>query len=170
MSQVRQHDDAKQGEGPLREAPREARMVKVADRLDTVRSLVAAGVTDRVTVYLEQTKLHFYPLARATDLRLRTLLREAVEGIEGTVKEEEEEPPVIHFIETRIRGGSAQRGTRADEPVSSGGIRFIEEGQSEGAGDGEAENDQERGQAASCFHRYPRFRRVRGEPATHSVT
>lgn len=54
----------------IAKAPKDARYVKLAERLDKVRSMKGQGFKDRVTRYKEETQKYAVPIADKTDDRL----------------------------------------------------------------------------------------------------
>lgn len=62
--------------------PREARLLKLADRIDNVRSVVKSPDRAKARRYLSVTRAEFIPLATATDITAARLLEAACDALE----------------------------------------------------------------------------------------
>ncbi len=54
----------------LAKAPKDVRYIKVAERLDDIRSMKGQGFKDKVSRYKEETQKHIVPIASTTDDKL----------------------------------------------------------------------------------------------------
>ncbi len=54
----------------MTKAPKDARYIKLAERLDDIRSMKGQGFKDKVTKYKEETQKYVIPIATATDDKL----------------------------------------------------------------------------------------------------
>lgn len=66
----------------LRGLPPDSRLLKLADRIDNLRSVVHSGDPDKASRYLEVSRLEFIPLALATDPVAADLVSQACDDIE----------------------------------------------------------------------------------------
>ena len=66
----------------LRELPEDSRLLKLADRIDNLRSIPNSNDDDKKRRYLEVSRAEFLPLAAATDPVAHRLVSEACDAIE----------------------------------------------------------------------------------------
>jgi (p)ppGpp synthase/HD superfamily hydrolase len=71
----------------LREAPRDARLLKLADRIDNLRGVVAANDPAKAARYLRVSRAEFLPLALLTDPTAERLIAEACDAVESYLSE-----------------------------------------------------------------------------------
>jgi (p)ppGpp synthase/HD superfamily hydrolase len=71
----------------LRAAPRDARLLKLADRIDNLRGVVAAGDPAKAARYLRVSRAEFLPLALLTDPTAERLIAEACDAVESYLDE-----------------------------------------------------------------------------------
>jgi (p)ppGpp synthase/HD superfamily hydrolase len=66
----------------LRALPAEARLLKLADRIHNLRSVINAGDVNKAARYLDVSRREFYPLALMTDATAARLVAAACDDIE----------------------------------------------------------------------------------------
>jgi (p)ppGpp synthase/HD superfamily hydrolase len=79
------HDRAARDRAYLDRLPRlslDSRMLKLADRIDNLRSVLRSGDPDKARRYLEVSRAEFIPLALSTDQAAARLVTEACDAVE----------------------------------------------------------------------------------------
>jgi (p)ppGpp synthase/HD superfamily hydrolase len=79
------HDSAARDRAYLDRLPRlslDSRMLKLADRIDNLRSVLRSGDPDKARRYLEVSRAEFIPLALSTDQAAARLVTEACDAVE----------------------------------------------------------------------------------------
>jgi (p)ppGpp synthase/HD superfamily hydrolase len=71
----------------LRDAPRDARMLKLADRIDNLRGVPHANDPAKAARYLRVSRAEFLPLALLTDPTAERLIAEACDAVETYLRD-----------------------------------------------------------------------------------